>query len=339
MRFLSPAGSALTSSFLLILTFSFSPISGAATTLPRLNIEPASVTVSGLSSGAFMAEQFLVAFSGTVKGAAAFAGGPYYCSQGQLTKAITLCMNNPAGIDIKTLTQYTLQMEKERQIDPLKNLEKARLFIFASPIDSVVRKGSGPLLQDFMKQWMPSDSIQMNENLAAEHGIPTLNYGNPCAQLGSPFLQNCNFDGIGSALQHLYRHKLRPPRELTDAEHLGLRSFDQLKLSEAGAGLASEGWLYAPPICMMGNKCRLHIAFHGCSQNFENVGMNFIENAGYLNWAIANDIVVLFPQTARSAQNPKACWDWFAYTGPRFATKNGPQMKAVRAFIHALGGF
>lgn len=307
--------------------------------LTRLNIDPEHITVSGLSSGAFMAEQVLVAFSETIKGAAIFAGGPFYCSQGQLTKAISQCMNNPASVDLQVLTQHTRQMEKQGQIDSLKNLEKARLYVFASPIDSVVKKGSGTLLQSFMKQWLPESSIQLVENLSAEHGIPTLKYGNLCSQLGSPYIQNCNFDGIGSALQHLYSNNLKEPRELAPSEKLGLRSFDQLKFSEAGSGLSSEGWIFVPPVCMMGNRCRLHVAFHGCSQNTENVGMTFIENAGYLNWAISNDIVVLFPQTLRSAQNPKACWDWFAYTGPKFATRDGLQMKAIRAFIRELSGF
>ena len=42
------------------------------------------VSVSGLSSGAFMAVQFEVAFSRTVTGAGVIAGGPYYCSQGNV---------------------------------------------------------------------------------------------------------------------------------------------------------------------------------------------------------------------------------------------------------------
>jgi poly(3-hydroxybutyrate) depolymerase len=38
-------------------------------------------TVSGLSSGAFFASQYHVAFSSEVAGAGIVAGGPYYCAQ------------------------------------------------------------------------------------------------------------------------------------------------------------------------------------------------------------------------------------------------------------------
>jgi poly(3-hydroxybutyrate) depolymerase len=44
-----------------------------------LRLDPASVTVSGLSSGGFFAHQVHVAFSGTVSGAAILAGGSYGC--------------------------------------------------------------------------------------------------------------------------------------------------------------------------------------------------------------------------------------------------------------------
>ena len=48
--------------------------------LPRLNVRKQSFTVSGISSGAFMAQQFAVAFSKTVTGTGVVAGGPYYVS-------------------------------------------------------------------------------------------------------------------------------------------------------------------------------------------------------------------------------------------------------------------
>ena len=47
--------------------------------VPRYNIDLTSTSVSGLSSGGFMAVQFHVAFSSIMKGAAVFAGGPYMC--------------------------------------------------------------------------------------------------------------------------------------------------------------------------------------------------------------------------------------------------------------------
>jgi len=57
---------------------------------PTIPIEPLaaydkldgnSVTVSGISAGAFFAHQFHVAYSGLVKGAGLVAGGPYACAE------------------------------------------------------------------------------------------------------------------------------------------------------------------------------------------------------------------------------------------------------------------
>src|SRR5579862_7409382 len=58
-----------------------------AAPLPALTIDLAQTSVSGLSSGAFMAVQFGVAFSSIVVGIGVFAGGPFGCSQGSATTA------------------------------------------------------------------------------------------------------------------------------------------------------------------------------------------------------------------------------------------------------------
>ena len=47
--------------------------------LPRLNIDPSGITISGLSSGAHFAAQFQVAFSKTIAGVGIDAGYPWHC--------------------------------------------------------------------------------------------------------------------------------------------------------------------------------------------------------------------------------------------------------------------
>src|SRR5437764_14467225 len=46
-------------------------------------------SISGISSGAFMAVQFGVSWSSVVKGVGVIAGGPYYCAQGTATDALS----------------------------------------------------------------------------------------------------------------------------------------------------------------------------------------------------------------------------------------------------------
>ncbi len=66
---------------------------GAPITLPSYNVDPAQTSISGLSSGAFMAAQMHVAYSATFKaGAGIVAGGPFYCAQGSVVTATGPCM-------------------------------------------------------------------------------------------------------------------------------------------------------------------------------------------------------------------------------------------------------
>ena len=48
--------------------------------LPSYNVDTSKTTVSGLSSGGFMANQLGIAYSSTFKGVGVFAGGPYMCA-------------------------------------------------------------------------------------------------------------------------------------------------------------------------------------------------------------------------------------------------------------------
>src|SRR4051794_11105406 len=65
------------------------PLPGGAQTvnLPALKVDTTQISVSGLSSGGFMAVQFEVAYSASLKGAGAIAAGPYDCAQDNSTTA------------------------------------------------------------------------------------------------------------------------------------------------------------------------------------------------------------------------------------------------------------
>src|SRR3954451_21625177 len=69
------------------LLVAWSMLAGKATLaserLPSFNVDLGQTTVSGLSSGGYMAIQFHIAFSETVRGAGIVAAGPYFCAEGQ----------------------------------------------------------------------------------------------------------------------------------------------------------------------------------------------------------------------------------------------------------------
>ena len=56
-----------------------------------LNLDPNEISVSGISSGGFMAHQFHVAHSRNLMGAGIIAGGPYNCAQGSVVTALREC--------------------------------------------------------------------------------------------------------------------------------------------------------------------------------------------------------------------------------------------------------
>jgi hypothetical protein len=112
--------------------------------------------------------------------------------------------------------------------------------------------------------------------------------------------------------------------------------FDQREFGDAYAiSMADEGYVYVPPACETG-RCRVHVAFHGCRQGAEAVGERFVREAGYNRWADANHLIVLYPQAIARywwIYNPRGCWDWWGYTGAKYATKEGAQIRAVPCHI------
>ncbi|MCW9045056.1 MAG: polyhydroxybutyrate depolymerase, partial [Alphaproteobacteria bacterium] len=110
----------------------------AAEPLPSYSIELKETSVSGLSSGAFMADQFHVAFSSTVKGAGIIAGGPYNCAEGSLMSALGSCMK-PSFFsgppDGKELADKAKKIAEKKLIDDLSYLTDNKVYIFSGTND------------------------------------------------------------------------------------------------------------------------------------------------------------------------------------------------------------
>jgi hypothetical protein len=107
--------------------------------LPRLNA--IDLTVSGLSSGAYMAVQMQVAHSASINGSAIFAGGPYYCAESDLRIAETRCMRNfrdHTGTSVARLVKYTNDASVVGTIDNTAHLKSARAYVFSGTLDTVV---------------------------------------------------------------------------------------------------------------------------------------------------------------------------------------------------------
>lgn len=313
------------------------PVAVPLAPLPTLEIDPNRVTVSGVSSGGFMAVQLHVAYSSVFNGAASVAGGIYECSKGNVSRGPRTCMNSPKSIVVKDHVEIARERAKKYQIDDPTNLRNDRIAIFASPKDLVIKQAGSDKLQEFYESFLPQSSIVRLTHPDAAHGLPTLSYGNPCRKMGKPWLLNCQFDLVGQllgAIEPEYRAlKNRGVQDLSN-----LIFFDQTKIVGANAHMYSWGAIYVPRECRLpGVACGVHVALHGCQMNPDFIQTQFIENAGYNEWAESNRLVVLYPQSAKGSINPYGCWDCFGFTGAEYTQKNGPQIKAIREILRGLG--
>jgi poly(3-hydroxybutyrate) depolymerase len=309
---------------------------GAA--LPRLAILRGSLTVSGLSSGGYMATQYQVAYSKAVAGAGIVGAGPWFCAQGMLARAWTECLKGTAaGPDVTPLAAIARTSGLAGAIDDPAGLADDRVWVFHGSRDRMVGAAVSDALVRFYREFVPPDRIRYETQLPAGHGFPTEGAGVACGESASPWVNDCGYDAAGEMLRHLY-DGLEEPAGTEGGE---LIEFDQSRYVGGGkASLDERGLLFVPASCAAGEACRLHVAFHGCGQGVGFVGRAFASDAGYNRWAAANRIVVLFPQAAPSRVapfNPQGCWDWWGYSGPDYASRNGAQLAAVRRMVAALG--
>ncbi len=323
----------------------------AAQPLPRLAATTNDVTVSGISSGGYMAVQFQVAYSSLVRGAGIVAGGPYYCAEGSVRRALGNCMA-PSGKDLPPTPDETLktvgQLAQAGRIDPLKNLQDDRVWLLAGGNDKTVLPPVMDALDAFYRATLPGDAISFVKVPDAGHAMLSVAdpQANACPTSESPFINRCqDIDAAGKLLAHLLS-PLQAPAAAPAGEMIVFDQRPFVSGRAVDASMANEGYAFVPASCRSGG-CKIHVAFHGCLQNAGEIGRRFVDGAGYNGWAASNRIVVLYPQTVRRygpawgsfrwLLNPKGCWDWWGYTGSDYHTRDGAQMRAVRAMIETLG--
>lgn len=300
--------------------------------LPSLHIRPGSITVSGVSSGAFMSVQLQVAHSEIISGAASVSGGVFWCAKGNSLDAQIDCMGLPKSDVADEYIKKAQELEKAGAISPLSNLKTQKAFIFSSQGDNIIKQKNGDRLQNFYKAFMPEANIIHRKHLTAAHGFPTVDYGNDCNQGKSPWILNCNLDLAGDIFSTFYG-TLRPKvSAVTD----NLKTFSQKIYDPEKNLLYQSGWIYVPSSCQQGGICSLHVALHGCQMSPDFIADQFVKHAGYNEWAESNHIVVLYPQTIKGPRNPQGCWDWFGMTGQDYISQKGPQIEALYRMIRTV---
>ncbi|HEY0855426.1 MAG TPA: PHB depolymerase family esterase [Albitalea sp.] len=317
----------------------------AAVPLPALNVDTSQTTVSGLSSGGFMANQLGIAYSSTFKGVGVFAGGPYTCAG---HSNYTACMYNATiSAGMLSTMQADINNWSGTAIDSKAHIAGQKIFMFVGNSDYTVGPNPMNALQtQYLNNGVASGNLDYVKRSGTAHVFPTDFDGtgnNACSSSASPYISNCGYDGAKAALTRFYG-ALNPRNNAPAASNY--IEFDQTAFT-SNPGMATTGWVYVPASCAGGASCRLHVALHGCQQNFAKIGDKFIKNTGYTRWADTNQIVVLFPQTrvdntsrstaaSGSLANPNACWDWIGWYGGNFAQKAGTQQAAIKAMVDRL---
>jgi len=292
------------------------------------------VTVSGISSGAYAAVQSHVALSSTISGAAAIAGGPYHCAAGNIMHALGRCISG-ADLDVTPLIDGTRSAADAGDIDPVDSMSGDRVWLFHGQADPIVNAGVTGALAGFYADFVPQEAIALVNDIPATHGWPTSDQGVACDQMGSDYINACDYDAAGEMLQHLYG-PLNPPAAARDG---GFQALDQASVVPEGGSFAESGFAYVPEACSGDTSgCRLHVAFHGCRQGKEFVEDRFARMSGLNQWAESNRIIVLYPQVNKSMMNPQGCWDWWGYTGADYDQRSGKQVAGVAALIAAWSG-
>jgi poly(3-hydroxybutyrate) depolymerase len=305
--------------------------------VPALSLDVSNVTVSGLSSGGYMATQFHLAHSSWVKGVGVLAAGPYFCAKGDITTALAQCVNKVEGnIDLSALSETALQYESAGKIDSLSHLKNAKVWLFHGTQDTRVIAEVSNLLHQQYTSWTDTSNIKYINDKPMAHVFPTVSTGVNCMKAESPFIGHCDYDAAGDMLNHLIDGLNVPDKALSGK----LYTIDQQKIAGSNAKtLASEGFVYVPESCAKGQACRAHISFHGCNQYADAVGDAYTTQTGINEWADDNNIVVLYPQTKKSLfmpLNPQGCWDWWGYSSSDYANKEGAQIKAVTQILQSL---
>lgn len=316
--------------------------------LASYSIDRNAISVSGISSGGYMAQQYHVAHSKQIMGVGILAAGPWDCAETMLmwlpfVTATQICSHtaeNGAPFlgppNHAASVAATKDAAQANRIDPTKFLAKARVFLFSGTKDSLVPQSVTDQLREYYLAFVPAAQLTYINNVPAQHAMVTDGYGNACDYLGEPYINDCGYDAAGEMLKFIYG-ALNPPGDPSTGK---LLAFDQKEFLPAKPiSMAEVGHVFVPADCQTAPGCRLHVAFHGCIQTEQDIGDKFYAHAGYNRWAATNRIAVLYPQTVKTALwNPDGCWDWFAYTGWDFATRSGMQIATIAKMIARLSG-
>jgi hypothetical protein len=200
-----------------------SPVAAEPMALRSYNAPIGESSISGVSSGAFMAVQFGTAWSSIIKGVGVVAGGPYWCANADAYDAITWysgpvwratgsCMKGPASdLNVSGFIAKAEEKAVSRDIDPLENLSRQKIYPFHGYNDSLVARAATDAAADFYRHYLGDanrGSLFYQTTLGAGHSfVVAAQRGagglNDCEDSKDPYIDQFGYDQAGIILQHI----------------------------------------------------------------------------------------------------------------------------------------
>ncbi|RDD63717.1 hypothetical protein [Ferruginivarius sediminum] len=212
-----------------------------------VSVDGGAISVSGVSSGGYMAGQYHLAHSTKLIGAGIIAGGPYACARTtsfwcdfapgwpgfwmphDSCQAIHMC-TAAARLEYGLMGAYfgppdhrdaldtAVDEALAGRIDPLSGLKGDRVWLFSGLEDSLMRQEITDDLRDFYLELYSQDEVDNPPSLLAyedgwtvEHGmvVDIPGEADRCLEYGPPFINDCGFDAAGQLLAFI--HDLKGP--------------------------------------------------------------------------------------------------------------------------------
>jgi hypothetical protein len=273
------------------------------------------------------------------------AGAPYYCAEDSFFNMLLKCAVVPFLVNVNDLAYKTRAFANSGSIDSVDGLRHDKVMLVSGKLDLHVRQGVMKKLYDYYKIFVDESNIAKQFDIVAPHAMLSMdNKVESCFHLLSPYVNNCNYPAAYAILQHIYGDIIQPTEATARPENL--KKFDQSEFDGERTYLADTAYLYVPTACQNETeRCRLHVALHGCGMTSELIGTEFVERAGYNDVAELNNVLILYPQIRPTdlglsmfvpPWNLHGCYDFWGYTNENYAFKTGPQMFAIKSMIDRL---
>jgi poly(3-hydroxybutyrate) depolymerase len=250
------------------------------------------------------------------------------------------CKRTPSlEANVSLLVAYAERQAAAGTIDSLDLLASRRIYLYRGLNDTTYKQGSVRAARDvFAALRVPDEQIHFEASIQSAHLLPTV-VPHMCWWEEWKGPDNCTYDGAKHALSWIHGPKALAGGRRNDTEALAahLREFDQLPFTVGGALLNDTGKVFVPPACeaalqpgATAARCTVHVFLHGCgvTWSFD----TFAEFGGFNNWAMDNQIVVVYPQMSTLGKYPQqqiGCWDGYGQTGAGYDQRAAPQMRSL----------